>query len=292
MMIHLLRTARVVLVALACASCGSSNRITSPSTDPQDVLPLRTLTGVVSDAVSRPIAGVRIAIVGTSLSTVTGDDGRYELTGGMGVPTTVLVTKEGYAAETHTVIWLPDRARDHLVVSLAALSSVDISGDYTMTLSADSACADLPSEARSRTYTASIVATGPGSPRYRVTVRGDSVVLNSDFTNEGGVVGDFVALNFFGYPYGPTVVDQIAPNTYVSFLGTATSTVTPAPSVISAAFVGNISYCSLKRPIRLDDHDELEGCGDPSSRLEPTPSQPVTYASCESKNHRLTFTRR
>ena len=291
-MIHLLRTARVVLIALACASCGSNNPMPGPSADPQEVLPLRTLTGIVSDQIFRPIAGVRIAIVGTGLSTVTGDDGRFELMGGMGIPTTVLVTKEGYAAETHTVIWLPDPTRDNLVVSLAARNSVDISGEYTMTLSADSACADLPGEARSRTYTASIVATGPASQRYRVTVRGDSVVLNSDFTNEGGVVGDFVALNFFAYPYGPSVVDQIAPNTYVSFQGATTSTVTPRPSVISAALVGNISYCALKRPIRMDDVDELESCGDPSSRLEPTPSQPVTYASCGSRNHQLTFTRR
>jgi hypothetical protein len=235
---------------------------------------------------------VRIAIVGTSLSTVTGDDGRYELTGGMGIPTMVLASKEGYVAKTSWFIWQPDPLRAQWSFALEAANSVDISGDYTMTLSADSACPDLPSEARSRTYTASIVPTVPGSPGYRITVRGDSVVLNSDFTNTAGVVGDFVALSFSSYPPGPGVVDQIAPNTYVSFLGTATSTVTPAPSVISAAFVGNIRYCSLKRPIRLDDHDELEGCGDPSSRLEPTPSQPVTYVSCDSKNHRLTFMRR
>jgi hypothetical protein len=257
---------------------------------PTEVLPQRTVWGRVEDTAYGRIAGAQIAVDGTSLSTVTRADGYYELRGGIASPTTVRVAKEGYVAQTRAVNWQLDplRAQEHFM--LEALGHLGaISGDYTMTLSADSACADLPSEARSRTYTASLVFRGPGNPQYRITVQGDSVVLSSP-SPDNYVAGDFVTLGFWELNR-PAVVDQIAPNTYVTFSGTATATVTPAPSVISAAFDGRIDYCSLKRPISIDDIDDLESCG-AGSRLEPTPSQPVTYASCQSKNHRLVLTRR
>ena len=41
-----------------------------------------------------------------------------------------------------------------------------------------------------------------------------------------------------------------------------------------------------------DGSYDIEDCGDTGARLEPTPSQPVTYARCESKNHRLVLARR
>jgi hypothetical protein len=309
MMIHLLRTSRLVLVVLMCASCGSSNPWTGPDGGQAENLPQRWVSGWVRDTAFRPIAGAQVAIVGTGPSTVTGTDGSFKLTGGIANAVTLRVAKEGYITQTLALDWPPCPTAPGSTQCLGytsglfryfqldSLGAVDISGDYTMTLTADSACPDLPSEARSRTYTASIVRKSPGSPSaaildaltgYRVTVRGDSVVWNPDLDNAGTVVDDFfVKLTFWAFPYFPAVVDQIALNTYVWFKGTATATVTPAPSVISAAFDGQIDYCSLKRPI-----EDFESCGDSGSLLEPTPSQPVTYASCVSKNHRLVLTRR
>ena len=296
-MIHLSHVARVVLVALACTSCGASNGITGPTTDPSQVPPQRTVWGWVQDSAFRRISGAQIAVVGTGLSTVTGADGSYELTGGIASPVTVRVAKEGYITQTRTFNWPTGcvdvpcvRTAETFVLAVVG-QSVDISGDYTMTLSADSACTDLPSEARSRTFTASIVPTVPARTQYNFTVGGGSLVRNAIY-GQNGVAGDFITLSLRSFPYGPALVDQIGPNTYVTFDGTATSTVPPAPSVISAAFDGLISYCSLKRPIRLNDVDDLESCGDEGSRLEPTPSQPVTYASCYSKNHRMVLARR
>ncbi len=168
---------------------------------------------------------------------------------------------------------------------------VDVSGQYTMTLAADNACPDLPNEARSRTYTGSIqrLPIDRTGTRYRITVQGGSVVWNSD-AFDAIVTGDSLALLFQTLPPDyPALMEQIAPNTYIAFRGTATATVTPAPSVILAAFDGRMDYCALKSP--LGDFD-IEDCGYPGSRLEPTPSQPVTYARCESKNHRLVLARR
>ena len=166
-----------------------------------------------------------------------------------------------------------------------------------MTLTADNACPDLPNEARSRTYTASIgrLPIDRTGTRYRITVQGGSLVWSGGLGGnpdafDAIVTGDSLALLFQTLPPDyPAVMEQIAPNTYIAFRGTATASVTPAPSVISAAFDGRMDYCALKSP--LGDYD-IEDCGYPGSRLEPTPSQPVTYTSCVSKNHRLVLTRR
>ena len=103
-MIHLLRTARVVLVALACASCGSSNRITGPATDPAQIdlslmppplrilglgplpgAPSTVLSGVVYESTAagnRPLPNTEVrvqSLSGQVTSTVTNSEGRYEI---------------------------------------------------------------------------------------------------------------------------------------------------------------------------------------------------------------------
>jgi len=182
-----------------------------------------------------------------------------------------------------------------MIFALDALGeAVDVSGDYTLTLTADSGCPDLPDEARSRTYNASIVPANPARTRHIVTVRGASLVIGDSDAFDVGVSRDFLALRFqlpfYSTDY-PALMEQIASNTYVAFRGTATATVPPAPNVISAEFDGWISYCALKSPLGENDI-EIEGCGTPSSRLEPTLSQPVTQARCESRNHRMILARR
>ena len=292
-MIHV-RAVLVLLVTVACASCGSSNPITGPAVP---LPPQRTVSGSVQDATFRPIAGAQVAIVGTMLSTVTGADGSYELMGGIASPVTVRVAKDGYATETRAADWptctTPPGtsvplcpARMVMLVTLESLGqAVDISGDYTVTLAADSACPDLPSEARFRTFTASIVPHTPARTRYFVTLQAPSL-LEGPPTFEAGVTGDFLAMRF---TLDPGLVDQIAPNTYVVAGGGASATVVPGASLIAATFDGLIEYCRLKD----SSVPPVEGCDPRSSALaEPTPSQPVNFASCQSMNHRLTFTRR
>ena len=289
-----IRAVLVLLVAVACAACGSGNLITGPSAEP----PQRSVAGVVQDASFRPIAGAQVAIVGTGLSTVTGADGSFELTGGIASPLTVRVAKEGYVTETRAADWptctpppgssLPcPLTRIGMLFSLESLGqAVDISGDYTMTLAADSACQDLPSEARSRTFTASIVPYGPTRTRYVIAVQASSLRGSAAF--DAGVTGDFLALRL---TLDPGLIDQIAPNTYLiaGGGGGASTTVVSGASLIAATFDGLLEYCRLKD----SSSDPVNGCSSGSSALaEPTPSQPVNFAGCQSRNHRLTFTRR
>jgi hypothetical protein len=283
------RAVLVLLAALASASCGSSNP-SGPSADS----PQRTVSGSVQDAAFRPLAGAQVAIVGTRLSTVTGADGRFELTGGIPSPLTVRAAREGYVTETRAFDWppcttLPGSAQcvvsTHLgtVFRLESLGqAVDISGDYTVTLSADNACADFPSEARSRTYNATIVPNSPVRTRYSITVQAPSLLVQPYF--EAGVTGDFLALRS---RLDPNLVDQIAPNTYVTAGGGASATVVPGTSLIAATLDGLIEYCRLKDSAAFP----AEGCAG-TALADPTASQPVNFASCQSRNHRLTFTRR
>ena len=285
------RVVLALLVASACVSCGSSNPITGPSADP----PQRTVSGSVQDAAFRALAGAQVAIVGTRLSTVTGADGSFQLRGGISSPLTVRVGKEGYVTETRAVDWppcttLPGSAQCLVPTQIGMLfrlesreQAVDILGDYTATLSADNACSDLPSEARSRTYNASIVPFGSARTAYWIEIQSPSLPSTAF---EAGVTGDFLALRFNS---DPGMVEQIAPNTYVAVGGGGSATVVPEASLIAATFDGYIEYCRLKDSSAFP----REGCiaGD-SALAEPTPSQPVNFARCQSRNHRLTFTRR
>jgi hypothetical protein len=172
--------------------------------------------------------------------------------------------------------------------------SIDIAGDYTMTITADNACPDLPSEARARTYTASMSRDTPTTSRYSVRLGGaalyDDVVPN---WYAAGTAGDYFEFRLVypepGYAgYLPGVVEEIGANTYVAFSGIATATVMPA-STISADFDGWITYCTLKSPLVSSWGFQ---CDAPSLRADPTPSRPVTYARCDSKSHRMTLARR
>ena len=277
------RAVLVLLAALASAFCGSSNP-SGPSADPRH----RTVSGSVQDATFRPIAGAQVAIVGTTLSTVTGADGSFELTGDISSPLAVRAAKEGYITETRALNWPPCTTppgstqclvstRIGTVFRLESLGqAVDISGDYTVTLSSDNACSDLPSEARSRTYNASIVPDSPARTRYSITIQTPAGRDQSEGL-EAGVTGDFLALRF---RLDPGLVDQIAPNTYVAAGGSASATVVPGASLLAATLDGYIEYCRLQNSSAFP----REGCPDP------TPS--VNFASCQSRNHRLTFTRR
>ena len=89
--------------------------------------------------------------------------------------------------------------------------------DRPLTISADSACAALPDDVRTRTYAATVTA---GSIFWI------------------GVFGDYLAISTAGE--GPSIVEQIGPNRYVAFWGEAGVSVGPGTSTISAPFKGVI----------------------------------------------------
>lgn len=93
----------------------------------------------------------------------------------LGYRITVIASKDGYLSSSRTVpLSPPDRVpppmegeRWETYFHLEPLGSfVDVAGVYTMTLTADRTCTNLPDEARTRAYTATIVPAipAPGPP--------------------------------------------------------------------------------------------------------------------------------
>ena len=244
--------------------------------------------------VFQPVAGAQVAIVGTRLSTLTADDGGFELTGGIRLPATVRVTKEGYAAEMRAAAGWPvcgpgnsfpcDPTRTNMFFILSSVGpSVDVSGEYAVTLTADSACHELPAEARTRTFTASIVPNTPAGTRYFVTVHSPS--MESQLF-DAGVLGDALVMKFQSFDVPPGIIDAITPTRYVLSDGIVSTQVTPGASLISAAFDGSVAYCSLKVT-------NSSACTPDSSVLaDPTPADPRPFTSCRSANHRIELRRR
>ena len=139
---------------------------------------------------------------------------------------------------------------------------------------------DIPTELKTRNYAATITAvSSPNSPANtlsNVTLSGAPFL--ADYGSFSiGVAGDFLAFAFGGE--GPSLVEEVAPNTYLGFDGRAEASVgTSRVSSIVTSFQRWVDYCALRSPM-----GQFYDC---------RPSLAVAHAECESKNHQLILTRR
>jgi hypothetical protein len=153
-------------------------------------------------------------------------------------------------------------------------------GDYTLTLVADSACTDIPSDLRTRTYAATITPAKPSSglspnTHYDVAVSGSSL---SPFGFGIGVAGNYLRFEIDG----PAFFEHLPSFTYLEIAGSGgTFAETSAMSSISIPFSGSFEYCVLK-----------SGMGRSNNCYTTPADQKVTYAQCLSKNDRMILMRR
>lgn len=282
------RTGIVLLVlAHGLAGCeGSRSSVPSAPTPAPAPAPVPPSSGIqvggsVSDTAFRPLAGVRVEVLDgaqAGMSAMSDVTGQFSLTGTFDAATTFRATKDGYAAATRSWLRNTPSARPWLGFSLAILGpNVNIAGDYTLTLVADSPCADLPSDMRRRTYAATISPSPNGTANTRFDLRlsgGSFLDGHNGFLI--GVAGDYLGFGLYGGEY-PTVVEQVAANAYLAFDGSAAGSVGPSSVIeISASLDGWIQYCVVRSAMGRD-YD----C-----------RQAVTQGSCQSQNHRLILTRR
>ena len=117
--------------------------------------------------------------------------------------------------------------------------SANLAGAYTLTVTADRACTSLPDEARTRTYTATLVpASLPATFRGTLSdARIVSVPIWYPFF-EIGVAGDFanVSLGF---------VEQLSDGTYLAIEGRTAASI--GPLGITAPFNAHLVRC-LNQP--------------------------------------------
>jgi hypothetical protein len=281
---------RVVLVMLACgiAGCDASRPPvpTGPTPLPQPQSTAILVNGYVSDSAFRPLAGAVVEVLDgpqAGLSATVTADGRFTLSGNFDDSTRFRASREGNVASSGTLspkCATCSGARFIYFVLGVLAPPVEIAGDYTLTFVADSKCAGIPSELRTRTYNATITprsdSHNPANTSFLAAVSGAQFLKGYE-SFPVGVAGDLVAFDLRGE--GPWVVEESSPNTYLGFDGRAEFSVgTARGSTMSAPFQGWIDYCALKSPMGRY-YECRAGLAD-------------AHAECESTNHQLILSRR
>src|SRR5262249_20803676 len=151
----------VAVAVLIGAGCGKEQSPAQPTPAPPSVHTAFSVSGSVIDTALRPLADVRVEVVdgpGTGAVATTGPLGTYNRSGTFSDTLTVQASKDGYATSTTRLPITNDGGRAYLSFALdPSAPSADISGDYTLTVTADSSCMGLPEAARVRTYVLSLV---------------------------------------------------------------------------------------------------------------------------------------
>jgi hypothetical protein len=254
-----------VLVGAGIALIGLSPGCSQPGTSPASVAspgPAVTasatgqhLNGYVSDTAFRPMAGVRVEVLNGSDrgKLLTSDvDGRFSYTGFLNSEVSMRATKDGYVARTSSVVTGTSVDEAWVFFRLAPTAPpVAVAGDYTLSITVDSACAGFPDEFRTRSWPAQLTThtadTLPANTQFDGRVGGGQFAPNANFFWVG-VAGDYLAVSTEGE--GPSIVEQVGPKTYIAYGGNAGAVIPSGSStMISAPFTGVVEYCESKSTI-------------------------------------------
>jgi hypothetical protein len=284
------------VVLLFSLGCGDAKPPVQPTPPPVTPPPHEfSLSGWVGDTASRPLGGSSVKVVdGPRAGTVvtTDEAGRFSMPGTFTGTIRVTASKDGYVSATNTVtvppLGLPfppapppgEVIRWGTGFALEPLGpSLNIAGLYTLTLTADGACTDLPTEVRARTYTATVVTTASShfvaslsdarflSPTPWCNAR--PPWLTCSYNTIGiGIAGDFAHV-------GVGIVEQLGETTYL-WIGAGSQT-SFGPTGITAPLSGTFLYCPSE-PFLIDQGAWACRAND--------------GVQCDSENHQLTLVRR
>ena len=248
-----------LLLAVLAAGCGErAGELlpASPTAASSNVMAAFTIRGVVLDTAFRALPGARVEVLSgdsAGLTAVADETGVVTLNGAFTAATLFRASAENHDARTQSwncsvAICGGGGANPWLGFHLNPLAPpVDISGAYTLTIVADTACVDIPAELRERIYHATVSAQPadgrPGTPGFDLTVTDDSMIGRyRGFTI--GVAGRDLGFWMHG-GHDPVIVERLAGNQSISVSGWAVSTVAGSqPSVITAEMDGWIEYAA------------------------------------------------
>jgi Carboxypeptidase regulatory-like domain len=265
----------IAVAILVLAACGENSDI-------NPITPARsntfTVSGSVFDTVARPVDQATIeALDGPHAGAVTLSDANGRFSFGVRRFTeqvTFQASKEGYHSAQQrvgSINGFPDVNRSFQLASLTP--SIDLTGGYLVTLTADAACTSLPANATSRTYSATVT-RGFSDTYYIGRLSGATFVpapvafwrYDSFFANVSGTFARFG----FSNPDDYGIVEQLASDAFVEFSGTSDA-VEAGTSSVEVPLSGSFRYCAAPRP----------------NFFECT----IPVITCTSTNHRLTLTR-
>jgi hypothetical protein len=195
---------------------------------------------------------------------------------------TLTVSKDGYLPDTRTIP--PSSAPPgeesswELYFYLERLGpSLNLAGVFSLTLTADAACNDLPDVTRARTYTATI-APGLSSTTFLASLS-DTRFFSTYNSFWIRTAGDFALASIWRSDRGQSsstagIVEQLRETTYVAIEGSGSGSF--GASGFTVPFHGAFEYCPSE-PVLISD---LYSC-------------PATArVRCQSDNHQLTLARR
>jgi hypothetical protein len=281
------------VVLLCSLGCGDAKPPVQPTLPPVMPAPEEfSLSGSVSDTASRPLGGSRVEVIGgprAGTAVTTDEVGRFSMPGTFTGTIRVTASKDGYASKTNTVSLAglplpppqPGEVRNWGTgFALEPLGpSLNIAGLYTLTLTADGACTDLPTEVRARTYTATVVTTASShfvaslsdarflSPTPWCNAR--PPWLTCSYNTIGiGIAGDFAHV-------GVGIVEQLGEEGYVAITAGAEGSF--GATGITTPLSGSFLYCPSE-PFLIDQGTWACRAND--------------GVQCDSENHQLTLVRR
>lgn len=246
------------------------------------------LSGDAHDTANRPIADARIEVLdGPQAGAFTTTDalGRFSIAGEYDDTVRFRASKPGHVSKTQTSRRPCDTCERYLGFLLELeMPPTNLTGDYTLTFTADPGCVGIPESARVRSYTATV------RPHANIPWLFDVSIVDGATLHGYGWEGmslsaaaDAVSMVVGNLHGTPGLVEQVAPDRYVAFDGVSNSSLVAPFSTVTASFDGVFEYCQQ-----------------PTGSLSPVatgayacmPANPVNDVRCESKNHSFTLSRR
>ena len=280
-----------LLVLLFTVGCDNAQLPAQPTAPlPAPTLPEFRLSGSVRDTASRPLGEARVEVIaGPNAGTVTttNERGRFSMPESFTGVITVRASKDGYAPETTTIPSpralerLPGASNWDMSFHLAPLGpSVDLAGLYTLTLTADRACSNLPDAARARTYTATInqgfrstsfnaLLSDARFPSILPCVGPPQSCIRNQFGI--GVAGTFADISI-------TIVEQMADAAYLAIDGWVTNSF--GPSGLTALWVASFVFCPTMPEFTAGEYWACPAGSD------------VQSVECNSDRHQIALQRR
>jgi hypothetical protein len=291
----------LILGAFAGAACNSPSPSAVVPTAPTSMVATPAppsgvaMSGKVYDTGNRPLAGATVEVVNgasAGLKVTTLADGSYALRGEFDAGTQFRATKAGYETGLRPMAPFCQQCNPNFWVYFflaLPVAPANLANDYTVTVTADPVCTQLPGHARQRSYTTKIVPNAtqptPANTLFAATVDGANLVAG--LTWQGlwfAVAGDYLEVSMGDLHGQPGVLEQTAENGFFSVGGLGTTTLgSSGVSQISTTFEGEIIHCELKSGVA-----PLDAGG----RFDCPAAQAIARVACQARNHQLVLTRR
>jgi Carboxypeptidase regulatory-like domain len=273
-----MRRTLALCATLVLTGCGG-RAPTGPTPGPPPAPLTLSVSGWVNDTVSRRVPGARVHVMNgpqAGTAVITDDNGEFTFETPLPILTQLRASKPGYRDDTRSVSGQGNSAR--LGFQLGSTNPpIDLTGQYEITFTADSACDALPEIARTRTYSANVTSTLISLSGALFGAFGDSLPWNSIYFQQ---FEDMARFSMYDPPILEVIPNAPPPNpppnpsngdSYVVIYGEASGTVSREHSQLP--LLGSFEYC-------------------PNVKYGANRQCAVDTVTCRSAQHQMTMTRR